>query len=67
MKLEKTIILQFKKGKIYNLAENDPLIPKEEYSKYFQNTDEAYLTDDGEWMAEDLCIKSVKVEVKLYS
>jgi hypothetical protein len=65
-KLVKTIKQSFKKGVIYNLADGEDIIPKLEYRKYFANSDEDILTEHGEWCAEDLCIKSVTIELKIY-
>lgn len=67
MKLETTVTEVFKKGEIYNLADGDLLLPKSEYSKYFENSDESSLTEGGEWMAEDRCIKSFKTILKIYT
>ena len=67
MKLIKTLTQTFKKGEIYNLADSDDLIPKHEYTTYFENSDEDTLTDGGEWCAEDKCKKSFKVVTKIYA
>ena len=67
MKLIKTIIKTFKKGEVYNLADDDHNIPKYDYTTYFENTDEDRLTDGGEWCAEDRCKKSFKVITKIYA
>jgi len=65
-KLIKEIKESYTKGKVYNLADGDDLIPKLLYTNYFENTDESYLTEDGEWMAEDRCKKSVTFVLRVY-
>ena len=67
MKLITTITQIYKKGEIYNLAEADHNIPKYEYTKYFENSDEDRLTKNGEWCAEDRCKKTFKVVTKIYT
>lgn len=62
-KLVKTEIQEFKKGETYNLAEGDMNLPKYEYFKYFENSDDEI---EGEWMAMDRCKKSFKVVTKIY-
>lgn len=62
-KLVKTLTQTFKKGEVYNFADGDELLPKHEYTHYFENSDEDF---GGEWKAEDKCKKSVKVVVKIY-
>jgi len=66
MKIVKKIEHNYKKGKVYNLADGCQ-IPREEYAKYFENTNEDILTEDGEWCAEDRCKKTVKVITILYA
>jgi len=62
-KLVKTIIQEYKKGEIYNLADGDINLPKYDYTVYFENSDEEL---EGEWMAMDKCKKSFKVITKIY-
>lgn len=65
-KLVKIIRRTYKKGEVYNFADGDDLIPKYLYRDYFENSDETRLTEDGEWMAEDRCKKSLTIVVKIY-
>lgn len=62
-KLVKTLEQTFIKGNIYNFANGDELLPKEEYINYFENSDEEF---KGEWKAMDRCKKTVKIVVKIY-
>jgi hypothetical protein len=62
-KLVKTVIQEYKKGEIYNLANSDINLPKYDYTTYFENSDEEL---EGEWMAMDKCKKSFRVITKIY-
>ena len=61
MKLIKTETQTFKKGEAYNMADGDLNLPKGEYTKYFECTDEDL---DGEWMAMDKCKKHLRQLLK---
>lgn len=67
MKLVKTLTRSFEKGEIYNTADVDDLIPRHEYGNYFENSDESFLREGGEWCAEDRCKKSFKIVAKIYA
>jgi hypothetical protein len=64
MKLVKTQTQTFKKDETYNMADGDLNLPKGEYTKYFECTDDDL---DGEWMAMDRCKKTFKVVTKIYA
>jgi hypothetical protein len=65
MKLVKTETQTYKKGKVYNLAEGDLNLPKNEYINYFGTEEDEEL--EGEWMAMDKCKKTFKVVTKIYA
>jgi len=64
MKVVKTETQRFTKGETYNLADGDLILPKYDYSTYFENTNEEI---EGEQYAMDRCKKSFKVVTKIYT